>query len=255
MDASASIRASGTRLDLRSDPPITLRATPDAVYLVGSAAGPVGGDMLALDVTVEAGASLCVRSAAAAIHHPSPHPAPSTFEFDIAVHAGSSLSWQPEPAVFIDGCDHRITTRISLADDATLVWREEYVLGRHHEPAGSVLSRLVVDRGTTPLIRSELQLGPQWPGAQGPAGAGDARAAGSLLVVGRPATLFDCPTDDFKGRAAVIPLADDVTVVTVLADRSSDVSALFERLLDVDLPADASPANPTDLASIRAQPV
>ena len=52
--AAASIEAVAgaggvTRLPvLASQVPLVLRRTPDAVYLVGGAAGPIGGDVLAL---------------------------------------------------------------------------------------------------------------------------------------------------------------------------------------------------------------
>ena len=38
---------------LRSDPPISLRDTPDGLYLVASGAGPVGGDDLHLDAAAD----------------------------------------------------------------------------------------------------------------------------------------------------------------------------------------------------------
>jgi hypothetical protein len=49
---------------LRSDGPLALRETPLGVYLVGTAAGPLGGDDLALDIDVGPGACLMIRSAA-----------------------------------------------------------------------------------------------------------------------------------------------------------------------------------------------
>jgi urease accessory protein len=76
--ATASIEAVAgpggvTRLPvLASQVPLVLRRTPEAVYLVGGAAGPIGGDSLALHITVGAGAFLRVRTAAAAIALPGP---------------------------------------------------------------------------------------------------------------------------------------------------------------------------------------
>ena len=54
MRAHASARAARvgaeTRLvELRSDPPLVLRATPAGLHLVGGAGGPLGGDELALE--------------------------------------------------------------------------------------------------------------------------------------------------------------------------------------------------------------
>ena len=57
---------------LRSDGPLALRETPRGVYLVGTAAGPLGGDDLALDIDVGPGACLVIRSAAAMLLLPGP---------------------------------------------------------------------------------------------------------------------------------------------------------------------------------------
>ncbi len=63
----------GTRITvLRSDGPLALRATPAGVYLVGAAAGPVGGDDLGLEIDVGPGTTLLLRSAAAALLLPGP---------------------------------------------------------------------------------------------------------------------------------------------------------------------------------------
>ena len=53
----AVARAGGvTRLPvLSSQVPLVLRRTPEAVYVVGGAAGPIGGDELALRISVGAG--------------------------------------------------------------------------------------------------------------------------------------------------------------------------------------------------------
>src|SRR5579862_7258838 len=74
--ASASIvaeldAAGVTRLPvLASEVPLVLRRTPEAVYLIGGAAGPLGGDLLSLSISVGAGATLRMRSAAASIALP-----------------------------------------------------------------------------------------------------------------------------------------------------------------------------------------
>jgi urease accessory protein len=167
---------------LRSAPPISLRDTPDGLYLVASGAGPVGGDDLHLDVDVRCGASLVVRSAAASMVLPGPSGRASSLRVRARVHG--SLRWEPEPTILVAGCDHRTTTTIDLAAGGTLVWREVVVLGRHDEPTGSLLQRLHVDRDGVPLLRNELPVGPRWPGAEGPAGTDGALVVTSVLVVG-----------------------------------------------------------------------
>lgn len=203
----------GTRCTtLRSAPPITLRETTDALFLVASGAGPVGGDDLRLDVDVRSGASLVVRSAGASLVLPGPSGRPSSLR--VCARVQGSLRWEPEPTILVAGCDHRATTTIDLAAGATLAWREVVVLGRHDEPTGSLLQRLHVDRAGAPLLRSELPAGPRWPGAEGPAGTDGAVVVTSLLVVG----LTEPALPDRAG-GAVMRLADDAWLVTVLSGR------------------------------------
>jgi urease accessory protein len=215
---------------LRSAPPLTLRAAGgDLVHLVGSTAGPLGGDDLHLAVTVRADASLTVRSVAASVVLPGPTGAPSILDVAADVGPGATLRWLPEPTVVVRGCDHRSTTVVRLSPDARLVWREVVVLGRHDEPPGSLLQRLRVDLGGRPLIRNDLAVGPRWPASLGPGGLGGAGAVGTALVVGDDAAHLSLGAAAPGPRAAVLPLggprpaalvsvvaADALTVVTTL---------------------------------------
>jgi urease accessory protein len=215
--AAASVvaerRGSSTRCTtLRSAPPISLRDTPEGLYLVASGAGPIGGDELALDVDVAGGASLVVRSAAASMVLPGPTGRVSSLQVRVRVGPGGALRWTPEPTILVAGCDHRAATTIELAGGATLWWREVVVLGRHDEPSGSLLQRLRADREGAPLLRTELPVGPRWPGAGGPAGTDGASVVTSLLVVG-----LDEPALPKGVDGAVLQLADDAWLVTSLA--------------------------------------
>ncbi len=215
----------GTRLTaLRSEAPLILRETAGALYLVGGAGGPLGGDDVTLEIEVAAGASLTLRTAAASLAQPGRGPSRITVRADIG--AGGELRWLPEPLVAVRGCDHRMEAALTLDAGATLVWREELVLGRHREASGSVVTRTTVDLDGAPLVRHELAVGPDHPAAAGPVVTGGAQAAGSVLLVGpglraaMPAVLG--PT------AAVLPLAGAGVQVVALA---GDAPAL-RRLLD-----------------------
>jgi urease accessory protein len=208
---------------LRSAPPISLRDTPEGLYLVASGAGPVGGDDLQLDVEVGCGASLAVRSAAASIVLPGPSGRASSLRVRALV--SGSLRWEPEPTILVAGCDHRTTTTIELAAGATLLWREVVVLGRHDERTGSLLQRIHVDRGGAPLLRSELPVGPRWPGAEGPAGTNGSLVVTSLLVVG-----LDEPAPPAGADGAVLRLADDAWLVTTLTGRPASQPAPAARI-------------------------
>lgn len=206
---------------LRSCPPLTLRDTPDGVHLVGTAAGPLGGDDLHLDVVVGDGAALVVRSAAASIVLPGAHPGPSRSTVSATVGVDGSLVWRPQPTVLVQGCDHHMGAHVSLAASASLLWREELVLGRHGEAPGSVLHRLSVDVDSEPLHRGDLALGPRWPHWDGPAGTGPARAVGCLLAIGSPATALLSLTETVAAatglRAEVMELGTAAALLLAVA--------------------------------------
>lgn len=217
---------------LRSAPPLTLRSTGDGeVHLVGTTAGPVGGDHLRLSLCVGAGAALTVRSVAASVALPGPSPVPSSLDVEVDVGSDATLRWLPEPTIAARGCDHRATTRIRMADGARLLWTEVAVLGRHDERPGSLLQRLRVDLGGRPLVRNDLAVGPAWPASLGPAGTGDARAVATLLVVG-PAAASLRPDDAGMRtagvRAALLPLTGPAALVSVLAARPGDAVAMLD---------------------------
>jgi urease accessory protein len=234
VEAERDPATGGTRCPvLRSAPPLTLRRTGgDRVHLVGSTAGPVGGDDLALTVRVGPAATLTLASIAASLVHPGPAGRRSTFTVDAEVGAGGALAWQTEPTVLVRGCDHEASVRVRLAAGARLAWREVVVLGRHHEPSGSLLQRLRVDRDGRPLVRNDLAIGPAWDASDGPAGIGDARAVATALVVAPGAADLTVPQAD-GARATVLPLADDAALVTVLAGAAGTAIAC----LDAAIPA------------------
>jgi urease accessory protein len=213
MRARASITA--TALDgrsritgLRSEPPLVVRETADAVYLVGAAAGPLGGDELRVEVRVGDGAHLTVRSAAATLAQPGPAGGRSRLTASFTVGAGASLRWRPEPLVSVRGSDHAI-----------LIMQDELVLGRDQEDSGRVRSRLRIERGGTPLLTHDLDVGGDAPGWSSATVLGSARAVVSIVVVGA-----DAPTEartlvdrDTGVRAAWLPLAPGAAVLLALA--------------------------------------
>jgi urease accessory protein len=153
--AELSIDAGGRLARVVSAPPVTFRAAGDAVYLVGTAAGPLGEDDISVRVDVAAGGVLRLRSAAATI-----------------VYSGRGS---------------RQVTRVALEEGADLDWTEEVVLGRHGEAPGAIDLRLDVDRAGTPLLRHQVVVGA--PGWDGPAVLGPNRTTGLRLRSGP-----GCPT-------------------------------------------------------------
>jgi urease accessory protein len=218
--------------ELRSAPPLTLRRVgPREIAMVSSAAWPVGGDDIALDIAVGPGADLTVSSVAASLAYPSPSGSPSTFTIRVEVASGGTLRWRPEPTVLLAGCDHRVVTSIRLDDGAALMWREEVRLGRAEEPGGSLRQRIVIDRDGRPLVRNELAIGPVWPATFAPAVLG-ARCVGVATAydIGTPAGPPRTGVND--GAAwAQNPLGPDATVWTVVAGSAEALRSTLARRL------------------------
>ncbi|MEU7693031.1 urease accessory protein UreD [Microbispora hainanensis] len=193
-----------TRLEtLRSDPPLTLRQTgPQRVHLVSTGAGPLRGDHLDLDVDVAPGTSLEVRSVGATLVLPGLADAPSVMVVRARVGAGATLRFSPEPTVLAAGCAHRLVVRLSLAEDATVFWREEIVFGRHGERPGRCHSRFDATVAGRPLLRQDLLIGEEALDGS-PAVYGDARCVGSTLLAG-PAWAPPAVPDVKRERRAVL---------------------------------------------------
>ena len=209
--ARVEVAADGRCTVLRSAPPMTFRVTPGGLRLVGSAAGPVGGDRLRLDLRVADGGSLTVRGVAASLVHPGPHAEPSSMDVDVG--AGATLRWLSSPMILIRGCDHTTTVTIRLGEGGRLLWRDEVVLGREGETSGSLRQRLRVDRAGRPLVRNDLTVGPRWPGSLGPAGTDGARVVATVIAVGEL-----CTVAAVQGvRIATLAIDEGATLITGVA--------------------------------------
>lgn len=213
----------GTRLPvLGSAVPLVLRRTADAVYLVGGAAGPLGGDRLSLDVEVRPGATLRIRTAAAAVALPGRAGAESVFQVTATVGDGARLEYLPEPTVVAGSARHRTEISVTLALTSSLLLRDELILGRHGERGGLCVTRLRVDQAGRPLLRHETTVRGDDMVSLGPAVLAGHRMAGSLLVVGP-----DAPPGSCGDGVAVLPLAGTAALVTAVA---GDAHTLRRRL-------------------------
>jgi urease accessory protein len=222
LDAASGI----TRLPvLRSQVPLVLRRTADAVYLVGGAAGPIGGDVLGLRIDVGAGATLRVRTAAASIALPGPDGLESVLTVTAVVEAGGHLEYLPEPVVVSAGARHATIFRVTLSAGASLLLRDELLLGRHGEAGGTARSVLWVDYAGRPLLRQALEISGTDAVSCGPAVLAGHRAVGNLLRVAPAIQADDVAYAD--ATVAVMPLAGPGVLVTALAD---DAVTLRQRL-------------------------
>jgi urease accessory protein len=200
---------------------------PGVVHLVGTAAGPLGGDEVAVRIRVGAGARLAVRSVAATLVYPARDVAASAIRVVAEVADGGHLDLAPEPAIVCAGAELTATTDVALAGAATLRLLEEVVLGRASEPPGRWRGRTVVTRDGVPLLSHTLR-SDVLSDAVG-AGPGEpARAVVTRLEVdaaGPPAL------PGVSGNAARLPLAAPGAVLTTafgpdLAAARADIAAL-----------------------------
>lgn len=218
---------------LRSAPPLTLRSTSEGVHLVGSMAGPLGGDDMSLSISVGAGAELIMRGVAATVVLPGAKGEGSIASLDVEVGAGGTLRWLLEPTILAKGCEHVMTTSLRLTASSTLIWREEIVLGRHGETSGSLLQRLRVDLDGRPLLRTDLAVGPRWPEGGNHNLLGPGRAIGMALVVAPnlpPLSVSNTP--EGRGvRAAVLHLENGAALINAVATDPGSLRRVLDDVL------------------------
>jgi urease accessory protein len=134
------------------------RTEADTVHLVSAAATPLGGDVIAIRLVVEAGARLRLRSAAASVVLPGPgtRESHSSWTIDVA----GELDVDLEPTIVAADARHLSEVRVQLAEAAQLRIRERVQIGRTDEREGFWSGTLSADRCGVPLLRHRLELGP-----------------------------------------------------------------------------------------------
>lgn len=183
---------------VQAEAPFSIRRAGGRFVFVSTAAAPVRGDELEVAVDIAAGVRAEVGSVAAMIVWPGPDGAPigppSRLATTIRVGAGGHLDWLPEPTVSVIGSDHLSCTSVELADGATCRIVEEYALGRHAEPCGTLATELRVTRDGRALVHHGERFTP-----------GSPRYVLTAVLVGLPAVPFVHVGDDV--RAACLPAA------------------------------------------------
>ncbi|MFH8350157.1 urease accessory protein UreD [Streptomyces sp. NPDC018045] len=218
--------------------PLALRrvrsyGTQARVCVVGAMSAPLGGDRLRIEATAEDGAGLCVTAAAATVALPGRTAAHATYDVELTVGEGARLEWLPEPLISAEGSDLRMTTTVHLAPTASLVLREEQVLGRSGERTGRLSSRLTVRRAGRTLLDQETAYGPGVPGWDTAAVLGGNRATGQLLVVdpaydGRPPEALLLGAGPGEGQGVRGPLAGPAVLTTAVAPDALRVRRLLD---------------------------
>ncbi|WP_436788703.1 urease accessory protein UreD [Yinghuangia sp. YIM S10712] len=207
-------------VEMRGEAPLLPRITatpgPGAeVVFVGGAAGPLGGDTLALRIEVGPGARLTVRTAAAAVVLPGTGE-PARQSVEIVVADGGELEWLPEPTVVAAGARYESTLKLTLGRATRLLMHDTLILGRAAEAPGDAVVRWDITAEGRPLLRQQSAYGPAGhPGWQGPAGlTGGTVVASELRFPDIPGTTPRLPSA--VGRA-VCELAGGGLLTTVVA--------------------------------------
>lgn len=237
----------GTRIHtLRSEPPLLLRITGAAtsdvfpgchgaqVHLVAGSAGPLAGDQLHLEIDVAADTTLFLREVGSTLLLPGQHADPSIARTHIHVCPGATFTWEAEPVIAAQGCNHRNDVHIILDDGARLLLRESIVLGRHGEQPGDLHQRIRIWYADKLLYAQELTIGTHAPGWAGPAITDGYQSLGSILLVDaalRHNHLISAPAPE----TAVSPLPGPGLVITAAAPDALTLSHQLTAALQMTL--------------------
>ncbi len=224
----------------RGAAPLTFRVTNERkagvvpLTWVGTAAGPIGGDQLDLQLSLGGKARAEVSSAGAALVMPGPRGDSSSLDINVSLACCAELLWAPEPTVLCEGAVHHARTVIELAASAQLVWVDEVILGRHDAAPGIATTSLVIDLGGKPLLRNGLAIGA--PGWDGPFGfERRSRYVAQIVAVGEAAPVLEGRASSIEDglRAAGSGLDSDVDahVRTVVADNALEGRSEVEAAL------------------------
>ncbi len=155
-------------------------ASSARVALVAGGALLLGGDDVRIDVLVGAGCLLELEDIGGTVAYGADG-VRSTWTVNIRVESSAVLLWHGLPFVVADTADVVRTTRVSLADSATVCIRETVVLGRAGEAGGRIRQRTDVAGQDLPIFVEELTVG---AGADIPGVIGTHRVLDSVLIAG-----------------------------------------------------------------------
>jgi urease accessory protein len=202
LEITAEYRAGRTVVrSIRGGQHFAARQTgPGVVHLVGTAAGPLGGDDVTIVVHVGPGARLAVRSAGATIVQPGGQVPDSVLRLLLTVEDDARLDFACEPTVVCHRAEHEAVAELDLAGSGQIRLLEQVLLGRSNEPGGRWVGRTRLTRDGVPelrhTLRSELLV------------ADGTRVISTLLRSGVEATPATC------GNAAAMALAAGGLLVT-----------------------------------------
>lgn len=167
---TAVVEPGGVLGEVRCAPPLTLRQVRGEAQdgeqrcelrLVGTAAGPLAGDDLALSLVLRPGARATLRAAGASVAQGG---GGRTLVIRAELGEGADLIAEPGTLVACAGSRVEVRVEIALGAGAAVDWRELIVLGRTGETPGQVTLRWDVTRCGQPVLRQFADLSPDLRG-------------------------------------------------------------------------------------------
>ena len=209
--------------------PLWCRWDGDTLWIVGSAASPVGQDDVRIRLEVGAGVHARVRTVAAMVLYAARGHG-SSLHTEIRVAPDASLHWAPEPVIITRRADHRSTTLVEASAGATVTVDELVVDGRNDDDRGG---RLVSELGLTldgvTSLRSSFDTAT--PGWNGPGGTDGARCLGTRLAVGHPNEAVPTTTATPSARAGLLRPERGGLLAVAVGDDPAGTRSEIERLL------------------------
>jgi urease accessory protein len=213
-------------------------------YLTGFGGGVVAGDRYDVNVDVGPAARVHVGTSGATRAYRS---AGSWAHLTNRIHVGSDglAVWGCDPLAAFRGAQVVQQSRADLDADASLVWIDGLTAGRHANGeswAGTVRSRLAIDRGGTPWLRDGVHLDPPL-GAQASACLGSAAFAPytAISLVALVGPLVADLADSLVAQIAERPVVAGAPLLVTASPRDGGavlrLAAVAQELIDRELRA------------------
>jgi len=165
------------------------------VALVAGGALLLGGDSIAIEVTVGAGCRLALEDIGGMVAYDGEGQS-ATMRIQIRLQAGAQLSWATLPLIIADGACIERFLDVELDDGAVALIRETLVLGREGEKGGRVVTRTSISANAVPVLIEQQDFdgnAPVW------GHLGNERVMDTVLLAGKPA-----PTTSIERGAVVL---------------------------------------------------
>jgi urease accessory protein len=209
-------------------PPYWCRWDGSTLWIVGSAATPVGDDDITLRLDVGEGVTATVRSVAATIVYAARGEG-TRLTTRLHVASGASLTWQPDPVIVTARARHRSLLVAEVAAGGTLIADEVVVLGRTDEDAGRFASTTDLRREDEPICLTSFDTAT--PGWAGPGGTAGAKVIGTRVVLDPIADRGDGPdgsANPVDERTVVLHPEAGGTLATTLASTPDQARAQLD---------------------------